>query len=406
MERADAALLYAVSCAVKGKQIEDDPGLSEAEWVALLKQASQHEMLPLVFEAVMRCKSFTALDRDLREGYRRAAVQLAVRQITQTNEFLNLMLRMEAAGLRPAVLKGIAVRRLYPKPMLRPSVDEDLIVRPEETRAVHEFLLREGLTPDKESRPVDGSGDLSYHRPDSPTYIELHTAFFPAESEAYADCNAPFEGAWERMEEIEAEDVRLLTLSPTDHLLYLMLHAYKHFLHSGMGLRHVCDICVFAANHETDPERVRSVCDGLGLTRLFAAVFEIGRDRLGFEPYPAFRGVEVDTEPLLYDMLTGGLFGVEDINRAHSSTLTLEAVASHKAGRRSRGALHSVFLPKSALEGRYPYLKKHGWLLPAAWVQRGWSYLFSREGGPVNPAESLRIGRERVELLRKYGIID
>lgn len=406
MERTDAALLYAVSCAVKGEQIKDDPGLSEAEWVALLKQASQHEMLPMVFEAVMGCKSFTALGREQRESCRKAAVSLAVRQITQTNEFLNLMLRLREAGMRPAVLKGIAVRRLYPKPILRPSVDEDLIVRPEETRAVHEFLLREGLIPDKESRPADGSGDLSYHRPDSPTYIELHTAFFPAESEAYADCNAPFEGAWVRMVEIEEEDVRLLTLSPTDHLLYLMLHAYKHFLHSGMGLRHVCDICIFAEKHTTDAERIRSVCDGLGLTRLFAAVFEIGHERLGFDPYPAFQGVEADPEPLLFDILSGGLYGVTDINRAHSSTLTLEAVASHKAGRRARGALHSVFQPKKALIGRYPYLKKHGWLLPAAWVQRAWNYMFKRNYGPVSPSESIRIGKERIQLMKRYGIID
>ena len=405
MDRIESALIKSVSFALKGEQMTDDPGLSEAEWVALLKLASEQEMLPLVFESVMKCPSFIAMDKDVKRDLRDRAVALSARQIVQTNEFLTLMLHLSERGFRPAVLKGIAVRRLYPKPMLRPSIDEDILILPGETEAIHGLLVGEGLTPDFEGSPK-GRAELSYHRIGSPTYIEVHTDFFPKDSEAYGDCYAPFVGARERFVELEEEDVSLLTPEPTDHLLYLMLHAYKHFLHSGMGLRHVCDIGIFAQKQETDPQRIRSVCDEMGLSRLFAAVFAIGSRYLGLEGYPAFSDIEADPEPLLEDMLSGGLYGVEDINRAHSSTITLEAVASHKKGRRKRGALHSVFLPRRELEGRYPYLKKHGWLLPAAWVQRGWSYIFSREKGPVNPGESLRIGRERVELLRRYGIID
>ena len=405
MKKAEEALLKAIGAALKGVQLADDPGLSEAEWVALLKLASDHEMLPMVFEAVMRCKSFTALDSELREKYRKAAVSLAARQITQTNEFLTLMLRLREAALQPTVLKGIAVRRLYPKPMLRPSVDEDLIVLPEETRAVHEFLLGEWLTPDKENLPADGSVDLSYHRPDSPTYIELHTSFFPNDSEAYGNCNLPLKGALARTVEIEEEDVVLRTLSPTDHLLFLMLHAYKHFLHSGMGLRHVCDIGLFAQKEETDCARIRSVCDEMGLTRFFAAVFTVGSRYLGLGEYPAFADTEEDPEPLLFDMLCGGLYGNADINRAHSSTMTLEAAASQKSGRKRRGALHSVFLPKKALEGSYPVLKKHPYLLPFVWVHRAFRYITDRRHGRVDPTESIRIGRERVALMEKYGII-
>ena len=48
-----------------------------------------------------------------------------------------------------------------------------------------------------------------------------------------------------------------------------------------------------------------------------------------------------------------------------------------------------------------------GWfLLPAAWVQRGWNYLTKHEFGPVKPAESIKIGRSRIDLLREYNIID
>ena len=46
-------------------------------------------------------------------------------------------------------------------------------------------------------------------------------------------------------------------------------------------------------------------------------------------------------------------------------------------------------------------------MLPAAWIQRVFRYLFRRDrGGSINPSESIRIGKERTQLLREYGIID
>ena len=44
-------------------------------------------------------------------------------------------------------------------------------------------------------------------------------------------------------------------LAPTDHLLCLLCHAYKHFLYAGFGIRHVCDIGIFA-----EPDLERATC--------------------------------------------------------------------------------------------------------------------------------------------------
>ena len=46
----------------------------------------------------------------------------------------------------------------------------------------------------------------------------------------------------------------------TDHLLYLILHALKHFLYSGFGIRQVCDIALFSERYrdEIDWSRVKT----------------------------------------------------------------------------------------------------------------------------------------------------
>lgn len=398
-------LLAALRCAAEGRALEPDPALSGQQWAELLCLAREQEILPLVYEAVYRCRSLSALDRDARLAYRDQAVQLAARQVVQENEFLTLLLHAQARGLRPTVLKGAVVRDLYPRPMLRPSVDEDLLIPPGEAPAYHEFLLREGLFSDDPQSDAASDPELSYHRENSPTYIELHMSPFPP-SEAYGDCNAPFAGALDRTVEVPIQDVTVRTLAPTDHLLFLICHAYKHFLHSGVGIRQICDMGLFVRRYrgELDEERILSVCRELRIDQLAAALFAIGQRYLGLDGPAVFDGYDVDLDPLLEDVLSDGIYGMSDLDRAHASTLTLDAVAAQRTGRRRGGALRSVFLPASALAGRYAYLRKRPWLLPAAWGQRIWDYVFRQKH--VSPGQSVRIGNRRIALFRRYGVID
>jgi hypothetical protein len=82
-------------------------------------------------------------------------------------------------------------------------------------------------------------------------------------------------------------------------------------------------------------------------------------------------------------------------------------VESRNGGRSAGGLRRALFPERKSLSPRYPWLKKRPWLLPAAWVCRAGSYLKNRgKYGNENPAASMRLGRERVELLRAYGVID
>jgi len=409
MTRTDTALLNAIRVGLRGKPLADDPSLAADEWAALLRRSREQELLPLVYEAVYRCPSFRLLDRSVREEYRTQALQSATRQITQTNELLTLLLDAHSSGLDPVVIKGVVLRSLYPLPMLRPSVDEDLLVRPEEYAAYHRFLLVQGLSADDPAADISAARELSYHKENSPTYIELHTTPFPPDSEAYGACNALFTGALDRTVTVQIEDVPVRTLAPTDHLLYLICHAYKHLLHGGIGIRQICDAAMFTAAYdgEMNWDHILSACHSVRIDRFSAAMFRIAQRYLGFDMPPSFAGIEADETDLLEDILTGGLYGTADIDRLHSSTLTLDAVAADRTGKRRGGVLRSVFLPLRSMSGHFPYLRRYPVLLPVAWGQRAWGYLTRKKGGQsVHPAQSIRIGKARIALLRKYGIID
>ena len=403
MTRVQQVLMAALRDAVHGNTLED-PGLDGEEWSSLLRLADEQEILPLIVDCVYSCPSFRNLREEDRKGCSERAVQIAVRQAVQTNEFLTLMLHAQAQGLDPVVLKGIVVRSLYPKPILRPSVDEDLLIPPEASADFHRFFLLEGLTPDEPEADVDAADELSYHKPDSPTYIELHKSPF-AKSDAYGDCNSLFAGAEERTVRLSFDDVTLRTLEPTGHLLYLICHAYKHFLYSGVGVRQVCDMGLFIESYgsEIDWPRIVRDCASIRIDRFAAALFRVAERHLGFSLPEAFSGYDVDEGPLLEDMLAGGMYGTADEDRLHSASITLDAVAAQRQRRGAKGILASLFPPVSSLAGRYPYLRKRPWLLPAAWLQRIAGYLTNHR---TSASASVQIGQQRIGLLRNYGIID
>ena len=399
-------LLDAFSCALRGESVRWYRPIPRKELVGLISLAREHSILPMLAEAAYDTIPFLE-EPLLRRQLLNQARSLTVIQAQRTADFLLFYEELKKRGLAPVVTKGIMCRRLYPHPDQRLSVDEDLLVSEKEFPRLHSALMELGFKLVDPENFSPEEYEVSYTDDARNLYIEVHKRFFEPDSAAYGDCNEPFVGAVERAKDVHVGRTLIRTLESTDHLLYLICHAYKHFLYSGVGIRQVADMCMFAGRYadELDKEHIVSSCERLHIGSFAAALFRIGREYLGFDIDLGF-GEGPDPVPLLSDMLSGGLYGANDINRLHASTLTLDAVASHRRGKRSSGALHSIFLPRSELVGRYPYLKKRPWLLPAAWVQRVWRYLFKRENGPVNPTESLKIGRDRVALFREYGIID
>ena len=371
------------------------------DWTGLFQLADRQHVLPLILESVWR---HPGVPQELLSSMRFVAADTVIRQARRTISFLDLYRYLSDRQLYPLVLKGLICRCLYPQPDDRPSNDEDLLIKPAEFNAAHEALVSYGLRC-SEAEPSSSMHEITYVGKN--LRIELHLSCFPEDSEAYGDCNALFEGVHDRAVPFDTDGVRLQTLSPDDHILYLICHAYKHFLHSGVGIRQICDIAMFGDHYKTvlDWSSLRKKCDRIHIAGLTAAVFRITERYLGFTVPEEFADIEADETDLLKDILSGGIYGATEENRQHSSTITLAAVEAQKQGKKSAGTLSSLFPPLRSMEKKYPYLKKRSWLLPAAWAQRIFGYL-SKKDRNTDPSESIRIGKERVELLRKYGILD
>ena len=403
---AENMLLEATAAAARGGTVAWMQVAPE-DWRELAELAAAHKLLPLVLEAVHGCPAAESLPG--REALRREAIRQTALQVRKTADFLRVWQALEKAGLHPLAVKGLLCRQLYPQGDCRVSADEDLLVTDDEAAACGEVLRSLGLRPTAEPEP--DAFETGWRAEDGLLYIELHRRLFPPDSGALGGLNGLLSGAEDRAEEYPAEPGRSVrSLCPHDHLLYLLLHAYKHFIHSGFGIRQVCDIGLWAETYagRIDWDRLYDQCGSVRAQTFAAAVMAIAREHLGLGPeLPArWRENAVDCAPMLKDLLSAGVYGSRDMSRRHSASLTLNAVEARHGGGRS-GVLATVFPGRKQLERRYPVLKKHPAALPAVWCLRLFRYgRETRSDRNNSAAGSLRIARERTGLLKQYGILD
>lgn len=414
MELKDKLFLEALKASLKNEKVSWEMELTDQDLLELFKTAEKHHVLPMIYEAVYSCPAVKRIDPQVLQPYKRWTMQCVMLQILKTNEFLQLCSHLSSKGIHPLVVKGIVCRNLYPKSDYRMSGDEDILIPAGEFMVCHEAMLEYGMQTADENSDLEADYEIPHNKQNSPIYIELHKTLFLPTSDAYGDLKRYFEHIQDQAIKVSADGKELLTMGYTDHLFYLICHSFKHFLHSGFGIRQVCDITLFANVYgkEIDWLKVLKQCWEIRADLFAAALFKIGQKYLTFDPeiadYPAeWSGIAVDETLMLNDLLDVGVYGSGTMSRKHSSNITLNAVSVQKQGcKAGNGVIKTIFPSAKNLQGRYVYLKKHPYLLPIAWANRIWTYRKELSRTENNDAaKAVKIGNQRVELLKKYNII-
>lgn len=373
-------------------------GLTDGEYSDFVKKSYLQKILPMTGAALLNGglsdeKKAAALKNIIR--------QQAAAQARLTHKFLRVYRELTEAGAKPLCVKGITCRALYPEPDMRVSGDEDLLVSEKDFEVCRRRLSELGFISD------GGKSDWEEAFTDSESglRLELHRSLFSPEDAVFSGFNSFFGGIFQNACRFTAEETEIYTPSDNEHFLYLVLHAFKHFIHSGTGIRQLCDIAVFYRAHDIEPAEVFQKCKMVNADVFLNAVMLAGEKYFGLDlkniksVYTDFNS-ELDTAPLIEDIMSGSVYGAYTSERAHTATITANAVAAAKSGEKS-SVLRSVFPPRSRLKYKFGYLEKHPALLPVAWAQRIADYAVSGS----RPAETLKIGEKRIELLKKYRVI-
>lgn len=445
---------------------EEIVGLTEKQWNHFFVLAAQHSLLAAAYDVVGKTPAFLSLPEEFRQQVKRQAMQSMMQQVSRTTLFLADAKALEDGGIRPLVMKGIVCRNLYPKPDLRPSGDEDLLILPENFAAVDAYFIQKGFLRDKEwagpwtlqerkkrenkdrSKKEDDKKEnrkeynkenekeeknalenyetpeeMGYRHPKTGAFYEIHTALFPKDSAAYGYLNRAFTDIFSHAANLEIQGQTIWTLGATEHLFYLLCHSFKHFLHGGVGIRQICDMVqmIRAWGKKIDWERFWKLCEQYHMVCFCVNLLDIGERYLGFS-YEACGAVryferdkknddngkraviEPDSEALLEDILDAGAFGKTSEGRMHSANITLYAAETGAKKNDGGGIWRSLFPKASYIKEQYPFVKKHPYLLPVAYGKRIGRWCAGQRKEKKTKS-SIVVGEERVALLKKYDMI-
>lgn len=152
-------------------------------------------------------------------------------------------------------------------------------------------LLRAGFVLTEPERDYRSAHEARYVHPDTGLVVEGHWALFPTEYAVYAALNMQLPDLMQRAQDWETGGVTLRVPDVCDHLIFLLLHAFKHFISSGVGVRQLCDIALWMRRFgaQIDWQRVRAALRATHSEGFAAAVIDAGAHRSVRRSFPGAR---------------------------------------------------------------------------------------------------------------------
>lgn len=190
---------------------------------------------------------------------------------------------LENADIHPVLLKGFGLAQYYPQPHLRQWGDIDLYVGQKQYHAACGVL--QTVFPDADHPPVEDEERKHYNFILPNTVLELHrvsmTFAHPRDRRYY-----------EKLEEncltkdvpsFEYNGLSITTPEETFNLFFTFLHAWHHFIETGMNMKQLCDIAVLLHGYKDviDHDRLNEMLNKLYLLEVWQLIMSIMVRHLG-----------------------------------------------------------------------------------------------------------------------------
>ena len=271
------------------------------------------------------------------EACRNQAMILDINQRFAAEEIRGALQKADVGILE---VQGTKIKPLYPQPNYRTMSDIDFIVEPEKLEQAREALEQIGYRCE-----VMGSVEIDAFRAPN-IHVELHTDYFPEDSEYAKVMEKPFAGG---------EDAN-------SFYVYNMLHIAKHYFWKGCGIRRVLDAYYLnrAYGDSLNGKYVKKIFAAAELEDFVDQLLDLANNWFG-----QVEGTPARTDMAIY-ILNSGLHGTAR-NRVENRLKTLSVGGRFYKlkyiWRRIRGDKEMMYMT-------YPILKRHKILYPFCWLHR------------------------------------
>lgn len=387
--------------------------LPSQDWASIFDVSKKQNIFPLLYDVAENYLSFKSFDSANPQYFSAATASMTV-QMKKTEQFIDLYRSFLSAGLAPIVMKGIICRSLYDERSdFRPSGDEDILIDKKDYGKVVEVLTacgyRNDEQPDKALKVVQEVTFCSPNIDGEPVLtVELHLNPFGSDATTRDKMNRWFDGVFQTNETVVIQNTSVRTMTPTDHFLFLVYHAFKHFSFCGFGIRMMLDILLFAEKYgdRIDWKYIDKALEDVGACGFLADLICIGNEYLGFN-FSQF-ATFVSPQDLLEDMFRAGTFGIATETDHTAGRIIADVVQTNSKRKNKYTSYMRLLFPSWKTWTPWkPYLSDKPWMLPIEWVKRVVRYLRGETStSNLNDIDkSYELAENRLALLKKYGVI-
>ena len=310
MEKARHTLLELVRSALWERPATGLP--EEIDWAKVYTLARQQTLLGLLADAVGRLPQEYRPDAAMMQKLKSFCLRNIQSHVLITKRLADSLETLRSAGVEPVLFKGHGLAANYPDPMSRQCGDIDLYVGKEDyDKAV--LVCRQAFAEDEH----DSESIKHFHFNHDGVTVEIHRI---AETIPGIFRNRRYQ-RWTveslRPSNLRKTDMEGVAVSLPPHnfnAVYVMNHAWHHFVTGGVGLRQFCDWAVYMHRFckEIDVQQLETDLRSFGLYRVWAIFAYVAVNFLGLpkDECPLYDGgAKSSAEKAMEIIWTDGNFG-------------------------------------------------------------------------------------------------
>lgn len=306
------------------------------DFKTIYKIAKTHGVVNLVYSAVSTIEN---IDTEVLNLFKKEVAKNNAVLATQEHYLTQIINEFNQNNIEFILLKGSQIKQLYKHPHWREMNDIDILYR--NNKNVKTVMENIGITLKTET-DYDDHYVLPPH-----LIVELHKK--PSEIEEF---NNYYNNIFEKANLVTNYQK---ALSNEDLLIYTILHAYRHFIKGGIGIKPIIDIYVIKSQNNFNEDYVKGEMQKLNLLTFY--------NKFVYLANVWFNNAKSNE---FYDTLTEFLFG----SGAFGSKKHNVAEGINKQGSKPKYLLNRAFPPANELLISYPILKKSTLFLPFVWAIR------------------------------------
>lgn len=198
---------------------------------------------PLVFDQLLKKQEV-----EIPEALRIQMKQQCVMSMMQQNAMMPILVQawkaLEEAEVYPVLLKGFGLAQYYPQPHLRQWGDMDVYVGQSNYHKGCEMLRK--TFPEAKHTEIEDEDYKHYNFEIGNTILEMHRVSMafahPKDRQYYERLEAKY--LTKDGPKIEVGDLIVTLPEDTFNVFFTFLHAWHHFIETGMNMKQLCDVAV------------------------------------------------------------------------------------------------------------------------------------------------------------------